>query len=225
MLPCLVPSWPQLMQFASRSDLVLISFWMLTIPWIFHPISSFYRRMSRFEAFQTKVAHLCFYFARIELPLLILSIGHRNITVPNHLRDAEIPPQKLPTILWWNGGEIHLWSRSRRGHCRTFSANFHEISANFPQNFLTLSWCNKTYFPRNFREFSAEFPQTFRKNPFANAPISELLSEIHKSVAVIFEIITFLTQKHFKTVTVTVILGKLVDFKMVIGNQWKWRCD
>ena len=40
---------------------------------------------------------------------------------------------------------------------------------------------------------------------------------------VIFEIITFLIQKHFKTVTVTVILGKLIQitFKTVIGNQWK----
>ena len=44
---------------------------------------------------------------------------------------------------------------------------------------------------------------------------------------VIFEIITFLIQKHFKRVTVTVIWGKLIQmiFKMVIGNQWKWRCD
>ena len=40
---------------------------------------------------------------------------------------------------------------------------------------------------------------------------------------VIFEIITFLIRKHFKTVTVTVILGKLIQitFKTVIGNQWK----
>ena len=41
---------------------------------------------------------------------------------------------------------VHLWGRSGRGHCRKFSANF--------------------------RELSAEFPQTFRKNPFANDPIS-----------------------------------------------------
>ena len=45
-------------------------------------------------------------------------------------------------------------------------------------------------------------------------------------LTVIFEIIiiyTFLIQKHFKTVTVTVISGKLIQmtFKMVIGNQWK----
>ena len=45
----------------------------------------------------------------------------------------------------------------------------------------------------------------------------------HLCTTVIFEIITFLIQKNFKTVTVTVILGKLIrnDFKMVIGNQWK----
>ena len=38
---------------------------------------------------------------------------------------------------------------------------------------------------------------------------------------VIFEIITFLIQKHFKTVTV--ILGKLMQmtFKTVSGNQWE----
>ena len=42
-------------------------------------------------------------------------------------------------------------------------------------------------------------------------------------LAVTFEIITFLIEKHFKTVTVTVILGKFIQmtFKMVIGNQWK----
>ena len=34
---------------------------------------------------------------------------------------------------------IHLWGRSGRGHCRKMSANFREISANFPQNFRTLS--------------------------------------------------------------------------------------
>ena len=41
-----------------------------------------------------------------------------------------------------------------------------------------------------------------------------------KSHTVIFEIITFLIQKHFKTVTVMVILGKLIQmtFKTVIGN-------
>ena len=35
--------------------------------------------------------------------------------------------------------------------------------------------------------------------------------------------IAFLIQKHFKTATVTVILGKLIQmtFKVVIGNQWK----
>ena len=40
---------------------------------------------------------------------------------------------------------------------------------------------------------------------------------------VIFENITFLIQKHFKTVTVTVVLGNLIQmtFKTVIGNQRK----
>ena len=70
---------------------------------------------------------------------------------------------------------VNLWGRSGRGHCRKISANFREISANFPQNFRTLSWRNKTHFFVNFRKFSAEFPQTFRKNPFANDPLSELL--------------------------------------------------
>ena len=53
MLPCLVPSWLKLCKFVARSDLVLISFWMLTIPGIFYPIS-FYRRASRFVVFETK---------------------------------------------------------------------------------------------------------------------------------------------------------------------------
>ena len=49
------------------------------------------------------------------------------------------------------------------------------------------------------------------------------LSRDRCSNTVIFEIITFLIQKHFKTVTVTVILRKLIQmtFKTVIGNQWK----
>ena len=38
---------------------------------------------------------------------------------------------------------------------------------------------------------------------------------------------SLIIQKHFKTVTVTVILGNLIQmtFKTVIGNQWKWRGD
>ena len=46
-------------------------------------------------------------------------------------------------------------------------------------------------------------------------------------ITVILEIITFLIQKHFKTVTVTAILGKLIQmtFKAVIGNPWKLRGD
>ena len=59
----------------------------------------------------------------------------------------------------------------------------------------------------------------------ANAIICDGVSDTDTTV--IFEIITFLIQKHFKTVTVTVILGKLIQmiFKTVIGNQWKWRGD
>ena len=43
------------------------------------------------------------------------------------------------------------------------------------------------------------------------------------TLTVIFEIITILIQKHFRTVTVTVISGKLIQmtFKTVIGNEWK----
>ena len=80
-----------------------------------------------------------------------------------------------PVFLSPENSAVNLWGRSGRGHCRKFSANFREISANFPHPFRTLSWRNKTHFFANFREFSAEFPQTFRKNPFANDPISELL--------------------------------------------------
>ena len=57
-LPCLVPWWPKIVQirisFRSRSN---VSFWMLTTPWIFYPIS-FCSRAFRFVVFQTKVAHL-----------------------------------------------------------------------------------------------------------------------------------------------------------------------
>ena len=31
---------------------------------------------------------------------------------------------------------VHLWGHSGRGHCRKISANFHEISAEFPHPFL-----------------------------------------------------------------------------------------
>ena len=70
MLPCLVPSWPQIMQirisFRSRSNLALDADNALD----FSPIS-FYRRVSRFVAFQTKVEHLCFCLVRTKVPLLI----------------------------------------------------------------------------------------------------------------------------------------------------------
>ena len=73
---------------------------------------------------------------------------------------------------------ISLWGRSGRGHCRKFSANFREISANFPQNFRSLSWRNKTH----FFAISANFPQNFRKlsakTPSLTTPylLSELLN-------------------------------------------------
>ena len=59
MLPCLVPSCLKLCKFVSRSDLVLISFWMLSNPWFFFSYLVC-RRTSRFAVPQTKVAHLCF---------------------------------------------------------------------------------------------------------------------------------------------------------------------
>ena len=55
----------KLCKFVSRSYLVLISCWMLTMPWIFYSIS-FYSRASRFVAFQTKVAQFCFCLVRIK---------------------------------------------------------------------------------------------------------------------------------------------------------------
>ena len=62
-----------------------------------------------------------------------------------------------------------------KGSLQKNSAHFREISANFLQNFCTLSCRNKTHFLRNFHNISAEFPQTFCKNPFANDPKSEVL--------------------------------------------------
>ena len=58
------------LKYVSRSDLILISFWMPTTPWISYPIS-FYRRAPRFVVFQTKVAHLCFCLVRKKMSLLI----------------------------------------------------------------------------------------------------------------------------------------------------------
>ena len=58
MLPCLAPSWSQIIHirisFRSRSDLVLDADHALD----FYP-TSFYRRTSRFIVFQTKVAPEC----------------------------------------------------------------------------------------------------------------------------------------------------------------------
>ena len=53
--------------FRSRSDPVLDADHALDV---FYPIL-FYRRASRFVAFQTKVARLCFCLVRIKMPLLI----------------------------------------------------------------------------------------------------------------------------------------------------------
>ena len=69
MLPCLVIHGLKLYKFVSRSDLVLILFWMLTMPWNFYPFS-FYRRVSHFVAFQAQVAHLRFCLVRIQMWLL-----------------------------------------------------------------------------------------------------------------------------------------------------------
>ena len=65
----------KLYKFVSRSDLVLISLWMLTMLWIF-PIS-FNRRVSLFVVFQTKVAHPCFCLVRINMPLLLYRYRYR----------------------------------------------------------------------------------------------------------------------------------------------------
>ena len=69
----------------ANSYLVPISFWMLTRPWIFYPIS-FCRRVSRFVVLQTKVAHLCFCLVRIKnavahmwaIPPVRLGLSGRN---------------------------------------------------------------------------------------------------------------------------------------------------
>ena len=65
-------------------------------------------------------------------------------------------------------------------------------------------------------------PHTGSPAPFGPGNPQRVQKESGKST-IIFKIITFLLQKHFKMVTVTVILGKLIQMisKMVIGNQWK----
>ena len=68
---------------------------------------------------------------------------------------AKVKNLLMPLFLMGCFSVLHLWGRSGRGHCRKFSANFCEISANFPQNFRTLPGAIK----RSFRELSAEFPQ------------------------------------------------------------------
>ena len=56
----------------ANSYLVPISFRMLTMPWIFYPIS-FCRRVSCFVLFQTKVALSV--FVRIKMPLLMCLVS------------------------------------------------------------------------------------------------------------------------------------------------------
>ena len=71
------------------------------------------------------------------------------------------------------------------------------------------------------RKRDSGIPKATSRDMPGNSKKSGFLAKDYS--AVIFEIITFLIQKHLKTVTVTVILGKLIQmsFKMVIGNQWK----
>ena len=69
-LLCLVPSWPQLMHirisFRSHSDLAVDA--DHTLGFLSYPVL---QACISFVAFQTKVAHLCFYIVRIKMPLLI----------------------------------------------------------------------------------------------------------------------------------------------------------
>ena len=78
-------------KFVSRSYLVLISFWTLTMPWILYPIS-FCRRFSSFVALQTKVAHLCFCLVHIKMPLLIWQLlnGHWEMAQKQTRRGTRI---------------------------------------------------------------------------------------------------------------------------------------
>ena len=75
--------------------------------------------------------------------------------------------------------ELALGATSRKSLqniFRKFPRNFRKLSAQFPHSFLMQSK-KRFIFVANFREFSAEFLQTFRKKkPFANDPISELLT-------------------------------------------------
>ena len=67
---------------------------------------------------------------------------------------------------------------------------------------------------------STETPQKFGENSEQNS-VQNSGRKFEKFGA--FSFCDFSDLKHFKTVTVTVILGKLMQmiFKTVIGNQWK----
>ena len=96
MLPRLVFDGLKLCKFVSPSDLVLISFWMLTMPWIVDPIS-FYRRASRFAAFQTKVARLCFCLAlRTPRPATGVLRALRARSVPGSVPENGGCPTEYP---------------------------------------------------------------------------------------------------------------------------------
>ena len=75
----------------SRSDLVPISFWMLTTPWILYPIW-FDRHASRFVVFQTKLAHSFFCLVPINM-LLLMCCGS---FVPGSLCGESCERQKVP---------------------------------------------------------------------------------------------------------------------------------
>ena len=66
-------SCPLMASNCANSYLVPISFWSRSGCWpflgIFYPIS-FYKRVSHFVVFQTKLAHLCFRIIRMKMPLL-----------------------------------------------------------------------------------------------------------------------------------------------------------
>ena len=96
----------------------------------------------------------------------------------------------LGGFCWSEKSTIHVWGRSGRGHSRKFSAN----SARFPRTFRNLSWRKKTVLKRMVLLISANFPQNFRKRPFANDPISELLTKKERATKHLNKIFTGLSR-------------------------------